>query len=248
MVESAYQGIIGWRAAGRHRPYASKLDCAQQCPEVRQVLSDSGVTIDTLFKRIEEVHPNFHFKKLRIRWKLTDANKQERDNICQQLLQEFRHLLHRVVFVDAKTVWMWEEEIWGWVDTSVPNFCQGIKPAYSQGKIIHLKYYAAVHSKLGPLWIKFYTGTTGMAYNHDGHNFKVGSCSKQLGQAFSLHMHHCLLQLLGPHRLLSRVTCHILIHPQPQHTPPLLHCSPSIQPVPQVPFSQAAVNVVGLGQ
>lgn len=248
MVESAYQGIIGWSAAGRRRPYASKLECSQQCPEVRQVLSDSGVTIDTLFKRIAEVYPHFQFKKLRIRWRLTDANKQERASICEQLLQDYRTMLHRAVFVDAKTVWMWEEEIWGWVDTSVPNCCQGIKPAYSHGKIIHLKYYAAVHNKLGPVWIRFYTGTTGMDYNHDGHHFQVSSCSKQLWWAFPLHMHHCLMQLLRPLRNLGRVTCHTLIHPQPQDTPPLLHSSHSIQPVPHVPLSQAVVRVVGLGQ
>jgi hypothetical protein len=46
---------------------------------------------------------------------------------------------------------MWEEEVWGWVDTSVPNYSQGIKPAYNQGRIIRLKYYAAVHGKLGPV-------------------------------------------------------------------------------------------------
>jgi hypothetical protein len=193
MVESAYQGIIGWRAAGRRRPYASKLDCEQQCPEVRKVLSDSGVTMDTLIRRITAVHPKFAFKKLRTRWHLSDANKLQRADICQRLLQSFRQYLHRVVFVDAKTIWMWEEEICGWVDTSVPNSCQGIRPAYSHGKIIRLKYYAAVHSTLGPVWIRFYTGTTGMTYNHDGHNFQVGSCSKQLWQALSLHVRHRLL-------------------------------------------------------
>lgn len=176
MVESAYQGIIGWHAAGRRRPYASKLECEQQCPEVRQVLSDSGVTMDTLIRRITAVHPHFAFKKLRIRWRLTDANKQQRVSICQQLLLSFRDCLHRMVFLDAETVSMWEEDVWGWVDTSVPNSCQGIKPAYSHGKIIRLKYYAAVHRVLSPVWIRFYTGTTGMLYNRDGHNFRVGSC------------------------------------------------------------------------
>ena len=193
MVERAYQGIINWRAAGRRRPYGSKLECEQQCPEVRQVLSESGVSMDTLISHITEVHPNFKFKKLRVRWRMTDANKQDRVRKCRQLLREYMQDLNKMVFLDAKTVWMWEEEIWGWVDTSVPNSCQGIRPAYSHGKIIRLKYYAAVHQTLGPVWIRFYTGTTGMDYNHDGHNFQVGSCSKQLWQAFGLHMQHSLV-------------------------------------------------------
>lgn len=173
MVESAYQGIIGWRAAGRRRPYASKLECEQQCPEVRQVLAESGVTMDTLLRRIRAVHPKFAFKKLRIRWRLTDDNKQQRDIICRRLLAEFSDALCRMVFLDASTIRMWEEDVWGWVDTSVPNSCQGIKPAYHRGRVIRLKYYAAVHSVLGPFWIRFYTGTSGMASTHDGHDYRV---------------------------------------------------------------------------
>ena len=95
--------------------------------------------IEDLVRRIRQAHPNFQFKKLRVKWQLSDDNKQQRVTICQTLLQHFRALLHRVVFVDAKTVWMWEEEVWGWVDTSVPNYSQGIKPAYNQGRIIWLK-------------------------------------------------------------------------------------------------------------
>lgn len=247
MVESAYQGIIGWRAAGRSRPYASKLECAQQCPEVRQVLMDSGVTIETLLRRIKEVHPKFAFTRQRVRWHLSDDNKQQRLTICQHLLQAFRQLLHRVVFVDAKTLWVWEEDVWGWVDTSVPNCVHGIRPAYHRGKVVRLKYYAAVHSRLGPVWIRFYTGTSGMPYNRDGHNFRVSSCSKELWQALGLHMQHSLMQLASPVVNLAGVTPDVLVHPQPQHTPPLLHSSLSIQPVFQPPFSQTAVSVFGLG-
>jgi hypothetical protein len=175
MVTRAYNGIINWKAAGRRRPYASRKDLEQNCPEVRQVLQESGVTIDTLIRKIKRAHPHFQFKKLRVRWELTEGNKQQRVNICTELLQYFRNLLHRVVFVDAKTIWMWEEEVKGWVDTSVFTSTHGIKPAYSQGKVIHLKYYAAVHNKLGPVWIRFYTGTTGMPHNRDGHNYRVSS-------------------------------------------------------------------------
>jgi hypothetical protein len=151
MVEDAYQGIINWRAKGRRRPYASMQEAELQCEEVKTVLRESGVAMQTLIKRTKAVHPNFQFKKLRVRWQLSDTNKQQRVSICQTLLLQFRRLLHRVVFVDAKTVWMWEEEVCGWVDTSVPNYAAGIRQAYSQGKIIHLKYYAAVHMKLGPV-------------------------------------------------------------------------------------------------
>ena len=246
-VERAYQGIIGWRAAGRRRPYASRADCEENCPEVRRVLRQSGVTMNTLIRRIRKAHPNFQFKKLRVKWQLSDDNKQQRVTICQTLLQHFRALLHRVVFVDAKTVWMWEEEVWGWGDTSVPNYSQGIKPAYNQGRIIRLKYYAAVHSKLGPVWIKFYTGTSGMPHNRDGHNYQVSLCHQQLGSAPTFHMSHSISQLGSPSGCLGILGSDALIHTQPQNTPTLLHCCISIQPVLELPLSHGAVSVVGLG-
>jgi hypothetical protein len=129
--------------------------------------------MDTLIRRIKEVHPKFACTDVKVRWHLSDDNKQQRLSICQELLQAFRQLLHRVVFVDAKTVWVWEEDVRGWVDTSVPNCCEGIRPAYHQGRVVRLKYYAAVHNRLGAFWIRFYTGTSGMPYNRDGHNFRV---------------------------------------------------------------------------
>lgn len=238
MVEAAYQGIINWRATGRTRPYSSKRDCEHNCPEVRQVLSDTGVTMSTLVRRIKAVHPNFQFKKLRVRWQLTDANKQSRLDICRSLLQSFRTLLHRVVFVDAKTVWMWEEDVYGWVDTTVPNSVEGIKPAYSQGRVIHLKYYAAVNSRLGPVFIKFYTGTTGMTNNHDGHNYQVSLCHEQLGLSLGPHMLQGFFQPGCPFSNLSIKAGDGLIHTHPQYTPPLLLCSLSIETIFPMPFIQ----------
>jgi hypothetical protein len=103
-----------------------------------------------------------------------------------------------MVFVDAKTVYMWEEDIRGWVDTSVPNFVEGIRPAYSGGKIIRVKYYAAAHSRLGAFFLRFYTGTTGMTAHHDGHSYQVRSHHKQLRGATCLHMSHSMSQLGCP--------------------------------------------------
>jgi hypothetical protein len=246
MAEEAYQGIIGWREANRRNPYRNRREIETQCPAAKKVLRESGVTVRTLIERIQRLHPNFKFKILRIRFELTPHHKAVRRSVCQRLRQHFTHLLHCMVFVDQKLINVWEEEVTGWVDTSVPNYAVGIRPAYYKGKVIKLKYYAAVHMTLGAFFIRFYTGTSGMDNNHDGNNYMVSSGYKQLWCAPSLHMRHSTLQLLSPQGSLSITTGDRLIHPQPQHTPTLPHGFLSIQPVPLLSFSKATLSAVGL--
>lgn len=190
MAEEAYQGIIGWRTAGRQNPYRNKSDIETQCPAAKKVLRESGVTIRTLIDRIQQLHPNFQYRILRIRFNLTPDHKAVRLSTCQRLRQRFSNLLHCMVLVDQKLINVWEEEVTGWVDTSVPNYALGIRPAYFKGRVIKLKYYAAVHMKLGAFFIRFYTGTSGMDHNHDGSCYMVSSGCKQLRCTPALHMSH----------------------------------------------------------
>lgn len=248
MVEEAYQGIISWRDAQRRNPYKSKEQMARDCPAVAKVLRESGVTVDTLITRIKAKHPNFQFVRLRVRFGLSDTHRADRLSKGTQLLQGFADLLHCMVFVDQKLINMWEEEVWGWVDTSVPNYAEGIKPAKYHGKVIKLKYYAAVHCKLGAFFIMFYTGTSGMDSHHGGNNYQVSSCHEQLRATPTLHVSNSTRQLLSPPGGLGATAADALIHPQPQHTPTLPQGFLSIQPVLGLSVSHATVSVVGLCQ
>ena len=248
MVEAAYQGIIGWKKSGMDRLYRTRDGCAEECPAVVKVLQESGITIAALFKLIKKAHPRFKFTKMKVHWHLSDADKEKRVTTCQLLLQNFSHLLHRMVFIDAKTIYMWEKDIYGWVDTSVDNYADGIKPARYKRQIIRLKYYAAVHMKLGPVFLKYYTGTTGMDNNPDGHNYQVGSGYEQLRRAPTPHMTHSLCQLGSPSRALRLARLDALVNTQPQQTFALHHCCLSIQLILQLPDSHAVVSVVGLGE
>lgn len=248
MVEAAYQGLINWKKAGKDRPYASIPDAAANCPEVKEVLRDSGVSPDWLFELMQQAHPHLRWGKVTVRWRLTDDNKAKRVSVCNKLKRMYSHLLHRMVFVDAKTICMCEEEIKGWMDTSVPGYAEGIKPAMYKKKIIRLKYYAAVHCKLGPVFLKYYTGTSGMDHTHDGHNYQVRSGYEHLRRAPTPHMTHSLCQLGSPTSVLRLEGTDVLVNTQPQHTFSLGHCCLSIQLILQLPDNHAAVSVVGLSQ
>jgi hypothetical protein len=104
----------------------------------------------------------------------------------------------RVVHIDAKSITMMEQEVYGYVDLAVSKSVEGIKPAKHKGKIITLRYYAAVNALLGPVLLLFYTGTSGMDCNHDGNSYKVSSGCEQLGRHVATHMGHGMFQCSPP--------------------------------------------------
>ena len=179
-VESAYKAIINWEAAGRSRPFTSKQEIAASCRPVKKLLNETGVQIETLISRIKAVHPRFGREKLRVRWELSEQNKRERLAVALKLSNMNRTELQKVVHLDAKTVHMVEDTIYGYVDLAVGYTVAGIKPAKKGGKVIKLKYYAAVNAQLGAFFIRFYTGTTDMPATRDGLNYKVSSSCQRV--------------------------------------------------------------------
>lgn len=82
MVDNAYRGITGWAEAGRKQPYKSERDIERKCPEVRQVLQDSGATMNTLMQRLKERYPKLQYKEIKTKWVLTEENKLVRYWVC----------------------------------------------------------------------------------------------------------------------------------------------------------------------
>jgi hypothetical protein len=246
LVEQAYKGIMEWARAGRSKPYESHTELEQECPEVQQVLSEAGVTIGTLVKAIKAKHPKFGRRKLIIRHKLSDANKQQRIATCTELLARPARDKHRVVFIDAKSISMVEKSLYGYVDLAESRAVEGIRPATHKSKPISVKYYAAVNAVLGPVLLTCYTGSSGLDNNHSGKDYKVRSGLEKHWGALSLHMSHSLPQS-GQPSFAQRARLHALAaHTQPQHTETLAHCSLGIQLVLVHSGLHAAVRIVVL--
>jgi hypothetical protein len=180
-VERAYNGIIGWKDAGRSQPYESRTELLEQCVEVQAVLAESGASLDTLLKACRHRHPQLGRHKLVLKWQLTSGNKTDRVSACRDLRGRPAGDKLKAVFIDAKSIHMQEQVIYGWVDPSVDRSVTGIQPARARGRVIVLRYYAAVNAELGCIILKCYTGTTGMDCHHDGRHYKVRDAFISLG-------------------------------------------------------------------
>lgn len=172
-VEKAYKAIMGWEKAGLLQPYESFEDAAENCDVVKQVLAESGAALGTLITRIKAKHPKFGRHPIKFQWKLAEHNLIERVTVCKELLEMDRSLLKYVVHLDAKTVYMNEKAAYGLLDLAVHISVSRIQPARRHGKVIRIKYYAAVSAVLGPIIMIFYTGTTDMPSTRDGLNYEV---------------------------------------------------------------------------
>jgi len=245
-VQAAYKAILAWEKAGRDRPYESADDVAAACPHVKKLLERTGAKINTLIARIKKRHPYFGRHLLRAKWHMTAECKQDRLTTAQDLLSNYSDKLDYVVHLDAKTVYLQEKVIYGYVDLAVGYSVSYFAAATKNNRVIKLRYYAAVNAKLGAFFIMYYTGTTDMPANRPGAHYKVRSAVEQHWLSPLLHILDCLPELCSPllgSALEARVT---LPHPQPQHTPTLLNCCLGIRIVPALPCANAVICVVRL--
>lgn len=244
-VETAYEGALAWRSHGRTEPYASEAELATDCPEFKQVLDETGVNATTLIKRIRDVHPHFKRAKLHGETKLTAKHEEKRLAVCKVLLSLEVRLLLRVVFLDAKTIMLNDKDIYGWVDMSKEHSFIKSKPPRYDRHIISIKYYAAVNAVLGPVWICYYTGTSGILATHDGKDYKVSLRNKELWCIARLHMQQCLPQLSLPGgRGFGLCASTTFIHLQNAETSTL--CSLCQCLITRPPFFQGVIRVLTL--
>jgi hypothetical protein len=246
-VQAAYKAILAWEKAGRSRPYESAQHIAAECPYVKKLLTKTGTCISTLIARIQEKHPRFGRKLLKAKWHMTAECQQERLATAQDLLDNYGDKLDFVVHLDAKTVLLQEKNIYGMVDLDVGYTVSRVAAATKNSRVIKLRFYAAVNAKLGAFFIFYYTGTTDMPANRPGAHYKVRSAVEQHWLSLSSNILQCLTQLCGPLLSSAREARVTLLNPQPQHTPTLLNCCLRISIVLALPFADAVICVIGLG-
>jgi hypothetical protein len=246
-VQRAYKAILAYEKAGRSRPYESQIQIAAECPYVKQLLTKTGSCMSTLLARIRQKHPRFGRYLLRTRWHMTDECQQQRLATAQNLLDNYGDKLDYVVHLDAKTVYLQEKKIYGYVDLAVGYTVSRIPAATKNSRVIKLRYYAAVNAKLGAFFIIYYTGTTDMPAKRPGAHYKVSSGVEQLWLLPGSNILQCLPELCSPLPAGVPEVRVTLLHPQPQHTPTPLDCCIGIRTVSALPCADTVTCIVGLG-
>lgn len=161
--------ILQWKAAGMAGPYRSIDELLQNSTLASQIVTDTGVSHDTLITRLKEKNPNLRYMKLGVKPAHSRAQLQDRYDTACIHLERPNSVRERVLFIDAKTMYMRVKTRYGWVDSTVEDTFSTRFPASLKNPIV-LKYYIAVNYRLGAVLLVFYTGTTGMPANRDPNN------------------------------------------------------------------------------
>lgn len=172
-VDTCFEEAIAWHTRPCERPYGSMQELVEENQVVRGIVQAAGCSAALLFQRMKERHPSFGYRLVAKMDILTPQHKQQRLAACKQMLRMTLRQLQLVIWIDAKSMILTVEKQRAWVDIRDRDFVYRMRPPQAGNQIINLKYYIAVSPLLGPLWLRFYTGTTGMTANRDGRAYKV---------------------------------------------------------------------------
>lgn len=206
--------LLNWRQDGLAGPYRSIQALVTSSPVARGILQRSGAGTRTLSRAMKRICPTLSFKKLTIKAKLSERNKEQRVAVCQRHMTVADSTLETVLWIDAKTMYMNITHRYGWVDSSKDDVYETKRTSSSKANIIKLKYYIAVNARLGAVKLVFYTGTTGMPAARDGKTYLVRSTNVQLWGHVGISIMHDSGDGLLPAAPLALVSSYY----QPQYT------------------------------
>lgn len=216
-VTACYVEARNWWLAGRQGPYSSAEQLVAESAVVHNIVADAGITPETLTNNLKAFDPSFKYGVVRDRAYLDDQHRQARIDVSEKNKARLPADKAAVVWVDEKVICLSNETYMGWFSAGEEDWHWRTPVPRHANSAVKLKYIIGVNYLLGPVWIKFFTGTSGMPADRDGHAYRVSSCAEQLGALLSSNMVHCLLQLCCP-------ACGAALHiicctwVQPQHT------------------------------
>jgi hypothetical protein len=235
--------VTNWRRDGKTGPYSSIQQVVKESALVSDIMADASASKDTLRRSLKEFCPGLVYKKLWIKAKLTQRHKAARYTACCQNLEVDDSTLKRVLWIDAKTMYMTIKERWGWVLLTEEDTFETYH-APTKKNPMKLCYYIAVNYKLGPVKLIFYTGTTGMPAQRDPANpYLVSSANIKRKWPLSFQILQCLADRFAP----PGCAAPFAAKHQPNNAKTGLHSSCSQCIIPAAAAAQVAVRAVGFG-
>ena len=232
--------LLSWPKLGLKGPYKSIKELKKHSQVAQEIIKRAGVKEKAIIRAVRKVEPRFTYKLLTVKPKLTPTHKANRLRVALAHLAEPMSTLKRVVWIDAKTMYLNIKTRRGWVLVDEEYPFETNRSA-SKKNPTQLRYYIAVNHKVGAAFITFVTGTTGMpATSSTGQPYLVRLALVQLGWLSCLHSSNSTLDGLTP----ALCTAAHGTRVQPHHVVADVDGSLCQSHVPLLLISQAAALVV----
>lgn len=143
--------------------YTSVKDAMSKDPHIKQLIQRKGVSEQMLRRRMWQVNPLLVLHNTKILRDLSVGEKGERLACAMQLQHLTDEELDRVVWLDAKTIWVNHDrlraKVYGMRGFADPDALR-ILVHNVTARGIRLKFFTGVNKKVGPVFMSFTSETT----------------------------------------------------------------------------------------
>lgn len=191
-----YVQALGWYDQGLPGPYESVEQFMQINEVVKHIAADTGISGRTITRRLKEIDPKFHYGKVRRKAYLDEQHRAWRLAGVEENRPIIGDRGALVVWADEKVMCMNQEKCMGWISSEHEDYAFALPIVTHQGRVVKLKYIIAVNYICGPVFFKFFTGTSGMPADRDDKAYRV-SISSETAWACCL-LSHAAMRVLEP--------------------------------------------------
>lgn len=176
------------KTGGAHRPFRSVRQAMRKSAALAALAAKHGYKHGSLLRRLKARDPHLHRSTLRYRRLLSNTIKRQRVTYCQNLLDmglpELRRYLARVVWVDAKKLYVCPKSHLVYAPSGAGRrstlLVADARLSGNQFDTRKIHYYAAVNQVLGACHFKVCSGTSDYKqlvkeYGGDLKLYKVGA-------------------------------------------------------------------------
>lgn len=150
---------------GKVQPYVSINEGLDMNPALKDIVSTHTMSPRTLLRNMQQVQPKLKKRTEDIKPVMNSRLKQLRMRACQQLLQFSDQYFRRIFWIDAKTMHILPTARTVWMEAGAPIPVRSDPRLPRSGRDRRtLHFYAAVNWCVGPVAIRFVTGTSGLQH------------------------------------------------------------------------------------
>lgn len=176
--------IAGYTRDGIQQSFCGINEAIELSPELKSIVTSHNMHPRTLLRNMQAATPTLVKRNEDLKPILSTIQKQQRVNACINLLRFKDPYFWRIFWIDAKTMHISPGRARVWVDSSAPMRVKTDSRMPRSGRDRRtLHFYAMVNWCVGPVAIRFVTGTSGLERTK---TYKVGQHPSKYIPAFRL--------------------------------------------------------------
>ena len=152
---------------GGSLPFTSINEAVEQSSELKEIVSTHAMSPRTLLRNMQKARPDLVKRTEDLKPPMDSRLKQLRMSACDKLLDHGDQYFKRIFWLDAKTMHIVPKAKKVWIESRAPIPVRSDPRLPRSGRDRRtLHFYAMVNWCVGPVAIRFVTGTSGLQHEH----------------------------------------------------------------------------------